>query len=78
MIYTYVFKGLKYSKVVEPGFNTNQAYGGLYKAWIDFILKQNCEFDHQEHYVNLFKSYKVNPGIKVTDFSNIGSPSFKT
>ena len=49
----------------------------LYIAWIDFILKQNCEFDQQEHYVKLFKSYKVNPGIKVTDFSNIGSPTSK-
>ena len=75
-IYPYLFKGLKYSKIVDSGFSANQTWGALNKAWIGFnIAKHNYEFDQQEHYAKVIQKLQRELEIKVTDFSNIGLPA---
>jgi hypothetical protein len=75
-IYPYLFKGLKYSKIVNSGFSENQTWGALNKARIGFnIAKQNNEIDEREHYAKVIQKLQRELGLKVTDFSNIGLPA---
>jgi hypothetical protein len=75
-LYPYLFKGRKYSRLVESGFSVNQAWGALHKAWLGFsIAKHNYESDRKVHYAKVIQKIQREIGIKVRDFSNIGLPA---
>ena len=77
-IYPYLFKGRKYSRLLDSGFSENLAWGALHKAWLGFIIaKNNYESDRQVHYAKVIQKLQREMGIKVRDFSNIGLPASK-
>ena len=73
----YYFAADKQSKKMLPsGFTEGQTWGGLYKAWMAFIIsKNNDDRDKMEYYAAVIQKLQAELGLRPTSFPELNMSS---
>lgn len=79
-LYKYLHYSKKYyfapdkqsQKVLPSGFTEGQTWGGLYKAWMAFIIaKNNDDLEKMNYYAPVIQKLQHELGLKPTDFPEL-------